>query len=88
MQALLGEPARWSTDNYLTAQLIDAINLLRVQVVGVQPGVKRPPKFEAYPRPGEDPDKGKLVIGRGNGVSVEEMRRTLDRARRGAVNDG
>ena len=71
MQAVLGPRARWGTQEHLTAALIDAVNLARVQATNLR--VKRKLKFEPFPRPGDEPKRGTEIIGRGDGMTLAEI---------------
>lgn len=80
MQATLGEPARWSTTDYLIAHVIDAVNVLVNIFQTLHRRKNSPkPKWKPFPRPGFDPDKDKLVLGKGGGMSVADLKKRLAR---------
>lgn len=78
MQATLGEPARWSVTDYLLAHVIDAVNRVVHILASVYRGKGPRPKFIPFPRPGAEVKDKPLVLGRGKGMSVSEMREFLD----------
>lgn len=84
MQETLGEPARWSTTDYLLANVLDAVSMAvhALQSRWRRKGSKAP-RWKPFPRPGDKPDPNTVTLGRGGGVSVAEMRERLDRRRRG-----
>ena len=81
VQATAGDAARWSTDNYLAAHVIDAVNLLRVHLLQVK-GAKPTPKFASFPRPGVKAD-GNAETKMYAKFELGDLRKMIDRSRGG-----
>lgn len=84
VQSQLGEPGRWTTDNYLTAHVIDGLNHLYV-LLGSVYGARPKPKFEPFPRPGVKNVKGNTKTYAK--FDLEQLRGMLDQTTQ-AVDDG
>lgn len=84
VQAQLGEAGKWTTDNYLTAHVIDELRHLAV-LFGTAYGFRPKPKFEPFSRPGVKNVKGNTKTYAK--FDLEQLRGMLDQTTQ-AVDDG